>query len=92
MTEFQDGTLITIMDCQMYAIGKAIRPILADLVTYREMSRANKSDQIMMSVDDIYSKMKLHYDYTISLRCITKGVSTCLDLFRSIYSNRAVRT
>ena len=36
MTEVQDGTLITmeVMGCQMYAVGKAIRPLFADPVTF----------------------------------------------------------
>ena len=35
VTKFQDGTILTsqVMDCQVYAIGKAIRPLFADLVT-----------------------------------------------------------
>ena len=36
MNEFQDGTLITmeVMGCQVQAIGKAIRLLFADPVTY----------------------------------------------------------
>ena len=35
MTKFQAGTMHTsqVMDCQVHAIGKAIRPIFADPVT-----------------------------------------------------------
>ena len=35
MTTFQAGTILTsqVMDCQVHAIGKAIRPLFADLVT-----------------------------------------------------------
>ena len=36
MTKFQDGTILTsqVMDCQVHAIGKAIRPLFADPVTF----------------------------------------------------------
>ena len=35
MTEFQDGNFIVmeVIGCQVHAIGKAIRPLFADLVT-----------------------------------------------------------
>jgi len=38
VTEFQDGTFITmeVMGCQIHAIGKAIRPLSADPVTYMQ--------------------------------------------------------
>ena len=34
--KFQDGTLLTsqVMDCLVYVIGKAIKPLLAEPVTY----------------------------------------------------------
>jgi len=36
VTEFQDGTFITleVMGCEVHAIGKAIRPLFTDPVTY----------------------------------------------------------
>ena len=36
MTKFQAGTILKthVMDCQVHAIGKAIRPLFADQVTY----------------------------------------------------------
>ena len=39
MTEFQDGTLITmeVMSSQVYAIRKVIRPLFAGLVTERKL-------------------------------------------------------
>ena len=35
MTKFQAGTILTsqVMDCQVHAIGKVIRPLFVDLVT-----------------------------------------------------------
>ena len=39
MTEFKDGTLITmeVMGCQVHVIGKAIGPLFADPVTFYEI-------------------------------------------------------
>ena len=37
MTKFQAGTILhtsQVMDCQLHVIGKAIRPLIADPVTY----------------------------------------------------------
>ena len=36
MTKFQAGTMHTsqVLDCQVYAIGKALRPLFADPLTY----------------------------------------------------------
>ena len=53
MTEFEDGTLITMeaMGYQVHAIGKAIRPLFTDPVTY-------VPDKSILSLTKAYFSMK----------------------------------
>ena len=39
MAKFQAGAILSlqVMDCQVHSIGKAIRPLFADLFTYYEL-------------------------------------------------------
>ena len=42
MTKFKTGTILTgqVMDCQVHAIGKAIRPLSTDLVTINQIPQS----------------------------------------------------
>ena len=63
MTEFLDGTLITmeVMGCQVYAIRKAIRPLFTDPVTYTVCTIV-----VVMHTISIYRKQLLSGVHTVS--------------------------
>ena len=61
MTKFQAGTILTsqVMDCQVHAIGKAIRPLFADLVT--------NIFHLLSVTNNALLHTLLHYNYTTTI-------------------------
>ena len=60
MTKFQTGTIFTsqVMDFQLHAIGKAIRPLFADPVTVIMMIMIiGSADDKIKLVSDSYSEV-----------------------------------
>ena len=75
MTEFQYGTFLTVeaMGCQMHTIGKAIRPLFADLVTY--VTRPVKTGHV--GTQNLTTFSKCHESQLFVMMCY------CYDIFNT---------